>query len=145
MNRHEFEQLRDLPGKRIAVNVAFATPRDAKPNLVFDQIVVENSLGWDVLLNGTYKPDIPAISFNFVIRGVGPVCRIDVNGTIHGAAGRTHKHDLQTEDDPRLNLPHATGRPDLGGRSAREVWETLCQQANIVHEGTFHDPEGGVA
>ena len=68
-----------------------SAPRDAKPNLIFDQIAVENSLGWDVLLNGTYKPDIPAISFNFVIRGVGPVCRIDVNGTIHGPAGRTHK------------------------------------------------------
>ena len=52
---------------------------------------------------------------------------------------------LQNDDDPRLNLPHVTARPDLEGRSARHVWETLCQQANIVFEGTFHDPEGGAA
>jgi hypothetical protein len=143
MNRNEFEQLRNLPGKRITGDIVFTAPRDGKPNLVFDQVVVANDLQWDVLLNGTYKPGIPAVSFNFVIRGLGPVCRIEVNGPIHGDAGRTHKHDLRSADDPRLNLPNAVARTDLEGRSAREVWEMLYQQANIIHEGTFHDPEGG--
>ena len=143
MNRNEFEQLRNLPGKRITVDIAFTATRDGKPNLVFDQVAVANDLGWDVLLNGTYKPDIPAISFNIVIRGLGPVCRVEVNGPIHGDAGRTHKHDLRNDEDPRLNLPDVVARPHLEGRSAREVWETLCRQANIIHEGTFHDPEGG--
>lgn len=141
MNRTEFEQLRDLPGKRITAEIKFTGNKQADPNLVFEQIPVENSLGVDVILNGTYKPEIPSITFNFVIRGTGPICRVCVNSTIHQEAGRTHKHDLQVETDPRRNLPNATARPDLEGLTAREVWDNLCRQANIEHAGTFHDPE----
>jgi hypothetical protein len=54
---------------------------------------------------------------------------------------RTHKHALVSEDDPRLNLPiRVTPRPDLEGKSAREVWRVLCEQANIEHIGQFIDP-----
>lgn len=140
MERHEFEQLRNLPGKRITADITFVSMNGMGPNLVFEQVIVENSLGWDVVLNGTYKPGIPAITFNFVLKKVGPICRVDVNGTIHGAAGRTHKHDLQREDDPRLNLPTALPRPDLVGKSAKDVWEILCKQANIMHVGKFNEP-----
>lgn len=140
MNRQEFEQLRDLPGKRITADIVFSSHSKAGPNRVFEQVQVENSLELDVVLNGTYKPDIPSITFNFVIRGVGPICRIDVNGTIHGAAGRTHKHDLQRDSDPRTNLPDVVPRPDLVGKSPREVWEILCKQAGMIHTGNFVDP-----
>ena len=142
MNRAEFEQLRDIPDKQITTDIVFTAHRQAAPNLVFEQIPVENSLGADIILNGTYKPDIPSITFNFVIRGTGPICRLCVNSSIHKDVGRTHKHSLQNEADPRKNLPHASARPDLDGKNAREVWETLCQQANIKHTGTFHEPEG---
>jgi hypothetical protein len=102
---------------------------------------VENALNYDLVLNGTYKPDIPAITFNFVLRGVGPVCRVCVNGTLHPPAGRTHKHDLRKESDPRNNLPTAVARPDLENRATvKEVWDILLQQANITHTGTFNEP-----
>ena len=142
MNKNEFDQLRNLPGKVIAADIAFTAKKDAgSDNLVFEQVEVQNSLGWDVVLNGTYKPSIPSITFNFVLRGAGPVCRVCVNGTVHGDAGRTHKHDLRTENDPRLNLPTAVARPDLHGRSVREVLAILCTQANINHTGALHDPD----
>ena len=141
VNRQEFENLRDLRGKRIVGDIVWDSPRDGKPNLVFDQIPVENSAGWDVILNGTYKPGIPALTFNFVLRGSGPICRIDVNGTIHGAAGRTHKHDLRRDDDPRKNLLTAVPGPDLDNKSVVEVWNSLCVAANIEHVGTLRDPE----
>lgn len=143
MNRHEFEALRDVADKRIAADIVFQQRKETSPNLTFDEVVVENRLGFDVVLNGTYKPALPAVTFNFVLRGVGPICRVCVNGTIHRGAGRTHKHDLRHDDDTKghKNLPEAVARPDLEGRSAREVWETLCRQANIVHSGAFVDPE----
>ena len=142
MNRMQFAQLRDLPNKAIQADIEFKNVPGASPNLVFDNIAVDNSQDWDVVVNGTYKPDIPSVTFNFVLRGVGPICRLDVNGTLHGDAGRTHKYDLREEDDTRLNLPHVATRPDLADKTAREVWEVLCQQANIQHSGRFVDPEG---
>jgi len=144
MNRREFEWLRDLVDKRITMDIRFETHKDASPNLIFDNIVVENSSGWRILLNGTYKPHIPSITLNFVVGDAGgPICRVDVNGTIHGKAGRTHKHDLQREEDPRLNLPYAVARPDLDRKSPQEVWEIVCQQAKINHTGKFYPPERG--
>ena len=145
MNRQGFEKLRDSPDKTISADIVFEKKKETVPDLVFEQIRVENSLGMDIVLNGTYKPSIPAVTFNFVLRGVGPICRLCVNGTIHKDVGRTHKHELIREDDPRLNLPTAVARPDLAGKSVKETWEILCQQANIIHTGKFKDPEGGAS
>ncbi len=144
MNRMEFEQLRDLADKSITAEIAFRTSKDTSPNLTFNEVIVKNSQGWEVVLNGTYKPDIPSVTFNFVVRGVGPICRLDVNGTVHKEAGRTHKHDLLMDEDSRKNLPTAVARKELEGKTAREIWEILCKQANITHIGAFIDPEGDV-
>jgi hypothetical protein len=141
MTRSEFEQLRDLPGKRITADIVFQRSRVTSPNLTFENVVVENSLNWEVLLNGTFKPDLPSVTYNFYIKSVGgAICRVCVNGMSHLNAGRTHKHDLQHESDPRNNLPVAVSRPDLVGKTAREVWAMLMQQANIQHTGGFIDP-----
>src|SRR5689334_15781367 len=92
VNRLEFETLRDLPDKRITEDIRFVLARDTQPNLTFGGVKLENSAGWDVRINGTYKPDIPSLTFNFVISDAGgPICRLDINGPIHKAAGRTHK------------------------------------------------------
>jgi hypothetical protein len=136
----EFEQLRDLPDKVIKADIEFVAANETSPNLIFEQVEVSNSQNWEILLNGTFKPDIPSVTFNFVLRGVGPICRFCVNGQIHGAAGRTHKHSLDDASDPRLNLPKAAARPDLNGKTPREIWQILCQQANIKHTGNFKDP-----
>lgn len=140
MTPQEFQQLRDLPGKLVLADIEFKSGKDLRPNLTFDQVAIINDLGWEVFINGTFKPDLPAVTFNVTLRGVGAICRIDVNGTIHKTAGRTHKHDLRREEDPRNNLPTAVARPDLAGKSAREVWEDFCQRANIQHTGKFIDP-----
>jgi hypothetical protein len=141
MNRNEFEALRNLPDKRIAGDIRIESKQATSPNLTFEDVVLENSLNYDVVLNGTYKPDIPSVTFNFVLRGVGPICRLCVNGPIHPGAGRTHKHDLRQDSDPRNNLPIAVARTELDGSSAREIWEDLMRQAKIEHTSTFHDPD----
>lgn len=142
MNRAEFEQLRDLQGKRISGDIRFEGGRETNPNLTFELVRVENDLNWDVVLNGTYKPQIPSVTFNFVLRGTGPICRFCVNGTSHPGAGRTHKHSLQTDDDPRLNLPTAIAM-ELAGLSVSKIWETVCRLSGITHGGVFTDPEPG--
>jgi hypothetical protein len=140
VNRREFEAIRDLPGKEVNVDIQFQTNRSTDPNLTFKDVPVENNLGYAIRLNGTYKPDVPSVTYNFFIPDVGPICRIDVNGPIHKPVGRTHKHSLKADDDPRRNLPSPDAAPDFEGKSPREVWELLCQRANIVHTGQFIDP-----
>jgi hypothetical protein len=142
MNRHEFETLRDLPDKEILSDIAFTPSKDTSTTLVFEQVKVSNSLGYDLVLNGSYIPDIPQVKFNFVVRGVGPICRIEVNGKVHRRVGRTHKHYLMTADCPRLNLPEADTRLDLDlqNQTTKEIWEIICQQANITHRGEFKQP-----
>lgn len=139
MNRVEFEHLRDLPDKEISQDIIFL-PKNST-TMSFTEVPVVNSLGVELVINGSFVPDIPAIKFNFCIQGIGPICRVEVNSSRHGNAGRTHKHSLQKDNCPRKNLPHADARPDLENKSAREVWETLCQQAKINHSGLFVDPE----
>lgn len=141
MNRQEFEQLRDLPGKRIAADIAFVASKATSPNLTFDNIKVENDLGLDVYVNGTYKSEIPAFTFNFRVGQLGPICRVSVNNMHHKNVGRTHKNDLKDESDPRQNLPFAIARQDLEGKSVRQVWEILCRQARIEHTGAFLAPD----
>ena len=141
MNRQEFERLRDLPGKHIAADIEFVASKATSPNLTFDGIRVENELGLDVFVNGTYKPEIPSFSFNFRVGQLGPICRVSVNSMHHKGVGRTHKNDLRDETDPRLNLPVAIARTDLEGKTTREVWEILCRQARIEHTGKFVAPD----
>ncbi|HEU0177354.1 MAG TPA: hypothetical protein VFV58_24075 [Blastocatellia bacterium] len=138
MNRREFEELRDMPDKEIIVDIAFV--RKNATTLVFTDIKVKNSLGMELIVDGTFKPDIPAVKYNFTVQGIGPICRLEMNSTMHKDAGRTHKHDLQEESCPRKNLPFAVARPDIEELTPKQIWEVLCRQANIKHVGKFIDP-----
>lgn len=142
MTQAEFRELRKLPDKEIHADIVFRRSSKTAPNLSFTGVPVSNALDIDVRLNGTYKPDIPSVTFNFVVAGVGPICRIDANGSLHGPAGRTHKHELRQESDPSNSLPDPRERPDLRGKTAREIWDILCMQARITHTGAFVDPGG---
>jgi hypothetical protein len=141
MNRQDFEHLRDLPDKFIPADIVFVQ-KDSRTTLSFERVVVQNAVGIELFLNGSYVPDIPSLKFNFSVRGVGAICRIEINSKEHPPAGRTHKHTLETESCPRLNLPNAVQRPDfdLSRQSPREIWEIICREANIVHAGEFREP-----
>jgi hypothetical protein len=139
MTRREFEKLRDLPGKKLVGDIVYTYAEATSPVATFDSMKIENSLDIPLRLSGKYNGLVPTIVFNFRIMGVGPICRVEVNSTMHKGS-RTHKHALTTEDDPRQNLPNVVNRPDLAGKSARQVWMMLCEQANIEHVGQFIDP-----
>ena len=81
-------------------------------------------------------------TFNVVFIGLGPICRLDVDGTAHRPAGRSHKHALATPRCPDQNLRQVTDRPDLSGSSLRAVFEAFCAMAQIEHLGAFEEPAG---
>ena len=141
MNRVEFHALRDLPDKKITADIVFAKCSANSSSFTFDNIPVENALNWDVIMNGTFKPEVPTVTYNFYVRSQGPICRMCVNGTHHGNGGRTHKHELREESDQRLNLPTVFARPEYVELTPREVWCKLLAEAKIVHTGIFIDPQ----
>jgi hypothetical protein len=77
-------------------------------------------------------------TFNVHVVGVGPICRVDVDGPAHRPAGRSHKRALRSERCPDRNLPDQVhDRPDLSGKNLVELFEIFCQMAHIEHVGTF--------
>jgi hypothetical protein len=139
VTRPEFENLRDLPDKTIVEDIQFGATGETSPVLVFENVRVRNSLGLDLRLNGKYNPLVPSLVFNFRILDVGPICRLCINGTMHSGT-RTHKHSLESEEDPRRNLPIVVPRPDLQNLTPSQIWDRLCAEAKINHVGQFVVP-----
>lgn len=105
MNRTELEALRAIPGKVIRGDIRFSKRQATLPALTAEGIVIESSGGFELRLNITYNPEAGTKTFNVYVRGVGPICRLDVDGPAHRPAGRSHKHSLQSERCPDRNLP----------------------------------------
>ena len=141
MDRGTFEAVRDIPGKLIRVDIRLVARRQTQPALVAENIVIENSTGVALRLNINFNPEVGSKTFNVIAAGVGPICRLDVDGPAHRPAGRSHKHALQTDRCPERNLPdHVTDRPDLAGKSVTDLFAMFCQMADITHAGTFFPP-----
>jgi len=141
MNRQDFLNLLALPGKRIDEDLVFENVPGKAPNRVLRSVEVFNTGGVKVKLEGHFHPLHDGVTFVFVCpEAGGPICRVDVRGTNHKNQGRTHKHDLHRDADPRDNLPSAHARPDLENLDPSQVWTDLCTRANIQHTGRFADP-----
>lgn len=141
MNRNEFEALRNLHGKVIRGDVVFVRRNQTRP-LLTAELEIENSAGIELRLNINFNPEVGSKTFNVSARGVGAICRLDVDGPAHGAAGRQHKHSLQTERCPDRKLPdNVEPRPDLEGRSVRECFDEFCRISHIQHLGKFAPPD----
>jgi len=141
MDRVAFEAVRDVSGKVIRGDIRLVARRQTQPALVAENIMIENSSGAVLRLNITYNPEVGSKTFNVTAAGVGPICRLDVDGPTHRPAGRSHKHSLQAERCPDRNLPDNVGdRADLAGKTMTELFEIFCQMADITHEGTFFPP-----
>lgn len=141
MDRAAFEAVRDIPGKVIRVDIRLAARRQTQPALVAENIVIENDSSVALRLNISYNPEVGSKTFNVTAAGVGPICRLDVDGPAHRPAGRSHKHSLQTDRCPERNLPdNVDDRADLAGKTVIDLFAIFCQMADITHLGTFFPP-----
>ena len=146
MNRTQFEAIRDLPGKVIKADIRFSRRQATAPALTAEGIAIDNEADVDLRLNITFNPEVGSKSFNVHVPGLGPICRVDVDGPAHRPAGRSHKHSVQNERCPDRNLPDGVAdRPELAGKSVREVFDIFCGMAQISHEGAFEPPSGDAA
>lgn len=137
MDRAEFEHLRGIPGKIIHGDIRLAR----RANLiarVADGIQITNPIQVPLRMNIAFNPESGAKTINVVVQGLGPICRLDVDGPAHRPAGRSHKHSLQTARCPGRNLPdNVVDRQDLSGKPIEELFLIFCEIAQISHAGTF--------
>jgi hypothetical protein len=138
MDRHDFETLRDLPDKVIDGDIKLAPKNATLPLLTASRIPINNSLGIGLWMNINFNSETNAKGINVTLVGEGPICRLDVDGSRHGAAGRSHKHSLQDEHSiSRCLRDGVVGRDDLSGKTIQEVFQDFCDAANITHNGTL--------
>lgn len=147
MDRDRFEQLRDLRGKRIDGDIRLTQRSDISAAWEAKNIVISNTGGLDVSLTVQFVPETGAKTLNVWVKGVGPICRLEVDSRPHKPAGRSHKHSLHTPDCPRDNLKREiVDRSDLNGQSLSAVFIAFCRMAGIDHTGALiepPDPDGG--
>ena len=106
---------------------------------------IENTSGYDVRLNIRYNIEVESKTFAVDVRGVGPICRLDVDGHNHPPVGRHHKHALQTEKCTNRNLPDGvTDYSHLAGQSLRACFAEFCRLGGISHEGQLNAPDEGM-
>ena len=142
MNRTEFEALRDIPGKVIRQDIRFSKRQATAPAVAAEGIAITNAGSVELRLNITFNAEVGSKTFNVHVPGVGPICRLDVDGTPHRPAGRSHKHALQSERCPDRNLPDGVvDRADLSGKSVRELFDVFCAIGNIEYIGAFESPD----
>lgn len=142
MTRDEFHDLVQLQNKVIRDDLEFVADESRAPLMRLKSVIVANTGPWTVKLDGWYNPDLDSLSFTFSCAQVSskPICRVDVRGPAHDVGGRTHKHELRHETCPRKNLPTRIERPELEAMTPQEVWQDLCERAQILHQGAFNDP-----
>ncbi len=144
MNRRDFKHLRDLSGKTISAAIKLTPKQACRPLLTTDRIAIENAGGARLWMNINYNPETGTKGVNVTHEGEGPICRLDVDGTQHGPAGRSHKHSVQNENSVNENLRDGVvARADLSGKTLREVFDDFCSAANITFTGTFDAPDEG--
>lgn len=142
MNRTQFEALRNLPDKIIRGDIRFVQRKATAPEVVAENLIIENAAKTDLRLSIRYNPQVGSKTFNVFMPGTGPICRLDVDGPAHRPAGRSHKHSLQGERCADRNLPDGViDRADLSGKSLRALFVVFCELGQISHDGQFIAPD----
>lgn len=126
--------MRALPGKYVEGDITLK--KDARSYLESEKVPIVNSADVEATALIRWNPETDSKTVNIVVVGLGPICRLDVDGAVHAPAGRHHKHSLMQSDCPEANLKRGIERrDDLAGADIGTVWKEFCRMAAIEHKG----------
>jgi hypothetical protein len=135
MDRSEFERLRELTGKTLKGDIVLRRP-SARAYFESGRMRIETGENIEVFVVVRWNPETDAKTVNVDVAGVGPICRLDIDATVHPPAGRHHKHSLRGSQCPEENLKRdVVARNDLAGQDISAVFAEFCRVANIKHDG----------
>jgi hypothetical protein len=138
MERHDFERLRDLRGKRITADIVLRSKKDRQGVYISGPIPVELDQPVKADIYIEINTETEAKSINVRVEGVGPICRLEVDSRVHRPAGRSHKHSTKTRECPARNLPlDVQDKPDLAGKRIEDIFAEFCRMAHIDYRGSI--------
>ncbi len=138
MDRNEFERIRDLNGKVIRGDIVLKPKKERMGVYSTEGVPIENSNGTEARLKIEWREETDAKCINVHIKGLGPICRLDVDSLRHKPCGRSHKHALKTPSCPENNLNRdVLDREDLSGLDIETVFKKFCDMSYIEHSGNF--------
>jgi hypothetical protein len=142
MNRNEFEQLRDLPGKYIEGDITLVPRKKDSPLWAAKAHIGGASI--EVRLDIEWNAKNESKTLNVTIPGIGAICRLEIDSKPHYPYGRNHKHALKESDcpTPSINLSRdIQNRDDLSGKDMQEIFNDFCRKAKIEHRGQLVLPK----
>jgi hypothetical protein len=92
-------------------------------------------------MGGHFNCRTGGTTFSFTVEGIGAICRYCIGGAVHKPYGRNHVHKVKKERDVERRLPSIERRDELKNLTPKKIWETVCAEANIHHNGEFFEPE----
>ena len=114
------------------VDIRFKRKQVTSPILTFEDVHVENSLPYEVVLKVTFKRALPFCYFHVRLARGGAYLQGLRERVDRPWCWSADKHDLPLESDPRNNLPCAVARPELSQLNVREILEMLMQAKGSV-------------
>lgn len=144
MTRTEYEAFHGEAGKVIPDDIAFAPRKQHGSILMAGPIKIHSKLVPDARLEIHFNRHTLAKIFCICSEVAGgPICRLCVDGLSHHPCGRSHKHRLNAPRCPKDNLKVIVeDRPDLSGKSMRDLFAEFCSITSITHTGSFIPPPG---
>lgn len=141
MTNAELEAILGDAGKRIEIDVTWASDEDHSPALEFRVDVISDA-GYPLFVKGSFNAEAETLSFALIHRAVGRIYALDMGKDHHNPTcifvGEKHKHrwsEATRDKEAYVPVDITAALTDPVG-----VWKQFCTEARITHKGRMADP-----
>lgn len=127
--------------KIVEGDITWSADEDHSPAVEF-RVILHSDLGRSLFIKGSYNPTAETLTYAVIDKASGCIYRLDL-GKEHrnpdrALIGETHKHKWTEQHGIRwAYVPKDITEPASDPVS---VWQQLCTEFNITHNGRLHPP-----
>ena len=134
MTKAEYDALLAEGGKIIEADISWS--QDKSLSYVSEFFVkLESESGYPLTIKGSYNRVLKKNNYTLFSPKVGRIFAVDYDRK-HGDAGEFHVHSW---DGTKCVATKAVAPAGIEGDPVR-LWKWFCEQAGIIHSGTFGSP-----